>query len=154
GHRLGFHAWVNRNEYLRGYRQGTLRDLLTVQERSFSVGQWLGNARAEGSDGVWDGNGRPALGFEVEWMGARTDAVLRGRAKHPGVRRYVVLPRDRVPLVRQRIARNTLLRQTISHDGWTIVDYGQIGALGDGEQGDVDRVARFLGLDGLMTASA
>ncbi len=154
GHRMGFHVWVNRNEHRREYRGTALKDLLTPTERGFDIVGWLKNPRAEEIDVVWYGPSRPTLIFEVEWMATITDAVLRRRTPQPDVRRYLIVPRDRLALLRQRLARNTLLRQTVQHDGWQIVDYTQLGAL-DEDMPDLERLQRLLGLEGLrLTASA
>ena len=46
-----------------------------------------------------------------------------------------------------RLARNTLLRLTFTHDLWSLVDYEELGALDPLAADGVERAARLLGLD-------
>ena len=125
GHRIGFNCWVGERQQPRRVDGWTLADHLEARELSGppSLGR-IAARDLEDVDVVWYVRGRLVLAWEVEWTAMLSDTVLRRHGRFPHddrvVRFLVVLP-ERVELVRHKIDRSPLLRDTLDAGDWHIV---------------------------------
>ena len=116
GHRLGLRAHVSDKERKRAYLAGTVGDLLSEDEQRAYVPLIApGDAHTlESIDCIWYLRGKATFLFEVEWTAMVTDALLRRGPRIPSdetIVRFLVIPPERVELLRLKLARSPLLRQ-------------------------------------------
>jgi hypothetical protein len=129
GHRLGFCVWISRGEQKRRLAggKGILRDLLDLQERYVSPLVHLpGGTEGADADVVWYGLGPTLYLFEIEWMSCLQSALLERRVVAPNLRRYLVIPDERVDLIRFKLERSVLWGQAIAEDGWDFIKYTRL----------------------------
>ena len=126
GHRLGLHVWISPRE--QGRRAGglPLGARLLADELQPSLG-FLGRGGADALEQVdccWYVRPRFAFLFEVEWTAMLGEPVLhRGRLIPADERiiRFLVLPPERVDLVRRKLERSPVLRAAVDAANWHIL---------------------------------
>ncbi|MEW6230982.1 MAG: hypothetical protein AB1566_01560 [Chloroflexota bacterium] len=125
GHQLGCRVWINRRERKKAYRNGTLTDLLEVNEKYVNLPALLHDltGKAELADVIWyQGNGL-VCAFQVEWTAMLSDPLLAKAFPGLNGRRYLVVPQERVELVEFKLSRSPLLRQAMAQGGWDFIKY-------------------------------
>jgi hypothetical protein len=152
GHRLGLRSHVSPKERRRDYRGGTVDDLLSEDEqRAYVPLIAAGDAQTlESIDCIWYLRGKATFLFEVEWTAMLTDALLRRGPRIPSdetVVRFLVIPRERVELVRLKLARSPLLRRALADQNWHILKSDHLRRLHARDEAGLDQLAPVLGLD-------
>jgi hypothetical protein len=152
GHRLGLRAHVSDKERRREFRGGTVNDLLSEDEQRAYVPLIApGDAQIlESIDCIWYLRGKATFMFEVEWTAMITDALLRRGPRIPGnetIVRFLVIPPERVELVRLKLARSPLLRRALDEQNWHILKSDHLRRLHAREDAGLDQLAPVLGLD-------
>ena len=152
GHRLGLRVHVSDKEQRRAYRGGTVRDLLSEDElRVYLPLIAPGDASTLKSiDCVWYLRGKATFLFEVEWTAMITEALLRRGPRIPSqetIVRFLVIPPERVELVRLKLARSPLLRKALDDQNWHILKADHLRRLLARDEADLDQLAPVLGLD-------
>ena len=152
GHRLGLRCHVSAKEQRREYRGATVGDLLSEDEQRAYVPLLApGDAQTlESIDCIWYLRGKATFMFEVEWTAMITDALLRRGPRipsHETIVRFLVIPPERVELVRLKLARSPLLRRALEDQNWHILKTDHLRRLHAREEADLDQLAPVLGLD-------
>ncbi len=152
GHRLGLRCHVSEKEQRRDYRGATVKDLLSEDElRAYVPLIAPGDAQTlESIDCIWYLRGKATFLFEVEWTAMVTDALLRRGPRIPSnetIVRFLVIPPERVELVRLKLARSPLLRRALDEQNWHILKSDHLRRLHAREEADLDQLAPVLGLD-------
>jgi hypothetical protein len=152
GHRLGLRSHVSPKERRRDFRGGTVNDLLSEEEqRAYVPLIAAGDAQTlESIDCIWYLRGKATFLFEVEWTAMLTDALLRRGPRIPSdetVVRFLVVPPERVELVRLKVARSALLRRALADQNWHILKSNHLRRLHAKDDAGFDQLAPMLGLD-------
>jgi hypothetical protein len=152
GHRLGLRAHVSDKERKRAYLAGSVGDLLSEDEqRAYVPLIAAGDAHTlEAIDCIWYLRGKATFLFEVEWTAMVTDALLRRGPRIPSdetIVRFLVVPRERVELLRLKLARSPLLRKAMDEQNWHILKADHLRRLHAREEASLDQLAPVLGLD-------
>jgi hypothetical protein len=152
GHRLGLRCHVSEKEQRRAYRGATVGDLLSDDElRAYMPLISMGDAQTlESMDCIWYLRGKATFLFEVEWTAMITDALLRRGQRIPSadtIVRFLVIPPERVELVRLKLARSPLLRRALDEQNWHILKSDHLRRLHGREEAHLDLLAPMLGLD-------
>lgn len=152
GHRLGLRCHVSDKERRRAYRGGTVNDLLSEDEQRAYVPLVASGdaATLEQIDCIWYLRGKATFMFEVEWTAMVTDALLRRGPRIPSdetIVRFLVIPVERVELVRLKLARSPLLRRALDEQNWHILKADQLRRLHARDEAGLDQLAPVLGLD-------
>jgi hypothetical protein len=151
-HRLGMRAWINAREQRRRYRGQPLGDLLSEPEQRVYL-PLIAPGPQEALDEVdciWYVRGKGAFLFDVEWMAAMDEAILlRGPRIETteAIVRFLVVPDERAPLVRLRLARSPLLRERMAADNWHILTWSNVHRLHASKRADLSVLGPLLGLD-------
>ena len=101
-------------------------------------------------DCIWYVRGRGAFLFDVEWMAALDDAVLRRGPRietTDALVRFLVVADERVPLLRLRLARSPLLRARLEEDNWHILRWSNVRRLQAAKRASLAALSPLLGLD-------
>jgi hypothetical protein len=152
GHRLGLRAHVSEKEQKRRYLGGTVADLLSEDEHRAYV-PLIANGDAatlESIDCIWYLRGKATFLFEVEWTAMITDALLRRGPRIPAdetIVRFLVIPPERVDLVRLKMARSALLRKAMEEQNCHILKADHLRRLHAREDADLEFLGPVLGLD-------
>jgi hypothetical protein len=152
GHRLGLRVHVSPKERRREFRGGTVGDLLSEDEdRAYVPLIATGDAQIlESIDCIWYLRGKATFLFEVEWTAMLTDALLRRGPRIPSddtLVRFLVIPPERVELVRLKLARSPLLRRALDEQNWHILKSDHLRRLHARDESGLDQMAPMLGLD-------
>lgn len=152
GHRLGLRAYVSEKERRRAYLDGTVADLLSDEEqRAYLPLVAAGDvATLESLDCIWYLRGKATFMFEVEWTALLTEPLLKRGPRIPSaetVFRFLVVPPERVELVRFKLARSPLLRRALDEQNWHILKSDHLRRLMAREEADLDQLGPMLGLD-------
>jgi hypothetical protein len=152
GHRLGLRAHVSGKERRRAYLDGTVGDLLTEEEqRAYLPLVAAGDvATLESLDCIWYLRGKATFMFEVEWTALLTDPLLKRGPRVPTadtVVRFLVVPPERVELIRFKLARSPLLKRALDEQNWHILKSEHLRRLVAREDADLDQLGPMLGLD-------
>jgi hypothetical protein len=117
GQRLGYQTWLA--EQWRGRAAADGETLLPAEDE----GQDFDPGPLRAVDVLWHEDRKVAHVFAVQWMG------LLGpfpRLELAGAHGYVVLPDERVELVRLKLRRSSPLRQTLAAGPWHLVKYSAL----------------------------
>ncbi len=126
GHRLGLHVYIAPREQARRAGGRPLAARLLPDERDPTLG-FLGRGGADALEQVdccWYVRPRFAFLFEVEWTAMLGEPVLRrGRTIAPDERivRFVVLPPERVDLLRRKLQGSPVLRSAMETGNWHVL---------------------------------
>jgi hypothetical protein len=151
-HRLGMRVWIARREQRRSYQGKPLADLLSDPERRVYLPLVAPGPQEilEEIDCIWYVRGRGAFLFDVEWMAALDEPVMkRGPRIETGdsLVRFLVVPDERAPLVRLRLARSPVLRARLEEDNWHILRWGSVRRLHASKRASLAALGPLLGLD-------
>jgi hypothetical protein len=152
GHRLGLRCHVPEKERRRAYLGGTVADLLSEDElRAYVPLVAAGDAQTlEQIDCIWYLRGKATFLFEVEWTAMVTDALLRRGTRIPSndtIVRFLVIPPERIELLRLKLEGSPLLRRALDEQNWHILKSDHLRRLHGREDAHLDQLAPFLGLD-------
>ncbi len=126
GHRLGLHAFVAPREQGRRVDGLPLGARLLPDELEPTLG-FLGRGGADALEQVdccWYVRPRFAFLFEVEWTAMLGEPVLRrGRSIAPDERivRFLVLPPERIDLLRRKLGGSPVLRAAMDAGNWHVL---------------------------------
>jgi hypothetical protein len=152
GHRLGLRAWVSEHEQRRAYREGTVGELLSEEEqRAYLPLVAAGDAATlENLDCMWYLRGKANFIFEVEWTAMLAEPLLIRGAKVPTdekLVRFLVIPDERVELVRLKLSRSPVLRRAMDEGNWHILRWSNVRRLHAAEEASLEALGPMLGLD-------
>ncbi len=152
GHRLGLHVFIAPREQARRVDGLPLGAKLLPDEREPSLG-FLGRGGADALDQVdccWYVRPRFAFLFEVEWTAMLGEPVLRrGRSIPPDERivRFIVLPPERVDLLRRKLEGSPVLRAGLDAGNWHVLRTDALRRFGSLESPGLGELQPYLGLD-------
>jgi hypothetical protein len=151
-HRAGLRAWIARREQRRPYAGATLGALLSEAEQRVYLPLIVpAPAEAlEGIDCIWYVRGSAAFLFDVEWTAALDEPLRRRGGRIPPsdtIVRFLVVPPERIELLRLKLARSPLLRARMMEDNWHILRWDSVPRLLASERADLEALAPLLGLD-------
>ena len=152
GHHLGLHVFIAPREQARRAGGSPLGARLLADERDPSLG-FLGRGGAEALDQVdccWYVRPRFAFLFEVEWTAMLGEPVLRrGRIIAPDERivRFVVLPPERVDLLRRKLEGSPVLRAAMEAGNWHILRTDALRRFAALPAPSIGDLQPYLGLD-------
>lgn len=152
GHRLGLRVHVSEKERRRAYRGRTVGDLLSDEEQRAYVPLIAAGdvATLESLDCMWYLRGKATFLFEVEWTGLLTEPLLKRGPRIPAaetVVRFLVVPSERIELIRFKLAHSPLLRRALDEGNWHILKSEHLRRLVAREDADLDTLGPVLGLD-------
>ncbi len=152
GHRLGMRAWIAKREQRRTYGGQPLAELLSDPERRVYLPLVAPGPQEalEEVDCIWYVRGRGAFLFDVEWMAALDEAVLRRGPRidtTDALVRFLVVADERVPLLRLRLERSPLLRARLAADNWHILRWSNVRRLHASKRATLAALAPLLGVD-------
>jgi hypothetical protein len=147
GHRLGFRVWIGRDEQKRHTPQGMVSGLLSVEERYASpLASLPGGSHGSEADVVWYGPGLETMIFEVEWTARLQAALVERRVGGAGPRRFLVVPDERVDLIKFKLGRSLLWPRIVSQDGWDFIKHGHLRQFA-GFQPSTEGLTEIIGLE-------
>jgi hypothetical protein len=152
GHRFGLHVAISPREQGRRAGGAPLAARLLPDEREPSLG-FLGRSGAdvlEQVDACWYVRPRFAFLFEVEWTAMLGEPLLRrgrGIPAHERIVRFLVVPPERVELIRRKLAAYPVLRAALHDFNWHILRTDALERLAARRDVDLDDLEPFLGLD-------
>jgi hypothetical protein len=126
GHRLGVHVYIAPREQGRRAGSDPLGAKLLADERNPALG-FLGRSGADAldqADCCWYVRPRFLFLFEVEWTAMLGEPVLRrGRGIPPDERivRFLVVPPERVELLRRKLEHSPVLRAAMEAGNWHVL---------------------------------
>lgn len=133
GHEFGFKVWIGQKLHKAKRNGETLASLLSEAERNFGPESLLGGPNAAQIDVVWYEYGKHIYTFDVEWTTAFSEPVTtRGQSSQP-VRRFLVVPEERVPLIHAKLARYPWLRKAIEEAPWEFIKFRHLAAFAKAE---------------------
>ncbi|HET7028524.1 MAG TPA: hypothetical protein VFI28_12595 [Candidatus Limnocylindrales bacterium] len=159
GHRLGFGVWISAREQTRRLGGRRLADLLEPAERTADLrGVVDGRVEAVADvDAIWYARGRLALMFEIEWTAMIGEPLLRRHARMGAdgqLVRFLVVPPERVELLRLKLERSALLRAALEGQNWHVLKWNHLRAFAALDEPSLDALEPFLGLDPPIERSA
>lgn len=151
-HRVGMRAWVTRREQRRHYRDGVLADLLSDPEQRVYLPLVAPGPQEvlEQIDCIWYVRGKGAFLFDVEWQALLQEPIMSRGPRietNDEIVRFLVLPDERSPLLRLRLARSPILRARMERDNWHILKWSNVRRLHAGTQASLSALGPLLGLD-------
>lgn len=126
GHRLGLHVSIAPREQGRRAGRAPLGARLFPDERAPALG-FLSRSRADALEQVdccWYVRPRFAFLFEVEWTAMLGEPVLRRGRSIPAderIVRFLVLPAERVELLRRKLEHSPVLRAAMEAGNWHVL---------------------------------
>ncbi len=152
GHRFGLHVAIAPREQGRRAGGAPLAARLLPDERDPSLG-FLGRSGAdvlEQVDACWYVRPRFAFLFEVEWTAMLGEPVLRrgrGIPAHERIVRFLVVPPERVELIRRKLDAYPVLRAALHDFNWHVLRTDALERLAARPEVGLDDLEPFLGLD-------
>jgi hypothetical protein len=151
-HRLGMRAWIAKREQRRTYEGRPLAELLSDPERRVYLPLVAPGPQEalEEVDCIWYVRGRGAFLFDVEWMAALDEAVLRRGPRietTDALVRFLVVADERVPLLRLRLQRSPLVRARLAADNWHILRWSNVRRLHATKRASLTALGPLLGID-------
>ena len=152
GHRLRMSVWIGPRERSRVARGHRLSEWLDDREQRVRLSSIV-RAPEEALEPVpciWYIRGKVAFLFEIDWTAMLGESLLRRHARippDPRLVRFLVIAPERTELVRLKLARSALLRQSIEAGNWHILKSSHLRALAARPTVALDDLAPFLGLD-------
>jgi hypothetical protein len=159
GHRMGLQVWIGVRDQLRtlhGEKLGLRLDDRELRVNLSSI------ARAPEEDlelipCIWYIRSKLAFAFELEWTGMLGESILRRHSRIPPddrLVRFLVLAPERTELVRYKLARSPLLRQSMEAGNWHILKSNHLRELAARTDVTMDDLEPLLGLDPLVDRGA
>jgi hypothetical protein len=151
-HRAGMRTWITKREQRRRYGGGVLGDLLSDPEQRVYLPLVAPGPPEvlEEIDCIWYVRGKGAFLFDVEWQAALDEAVLQRGPRietNDSIVRFIVVPDERAPLVRLRLARSPVLRRRLDTDNWHILKWSNVRRLHASPSASLSALSPLLGLD-------
>ena len=151
-HRAGMRVWIARREQRRRYRDGTLGDLLSDPEQRVYLPLVAPGPQEllEQLDCIWYVRGKGAFLFDVEWQAALDEPVVKRGPRietTDSIVRFLVVPDERTPLLRLRLAGSPVLRRRLERDNWHILKWSSVRRLHAAERASLSALGPLLGLD-------
>ena len=152
GHRLGVHVYISPREQGRRAGAGPLGARLLPDERDPVLG-FLGRSGADALEQVdccWYVRPRFAFLFEVEWTAMLGEPVLRrGRGIQADERivRFLVLPAERVELLRRKLEHSPVLRAAMAAGNWHVLRMDALDRFAARPSPVLGELEPYLGLD-------
>jgi len=152
GHRLGVHVYISPREQGRRAGSAPLGAKLLADERNPSLG-FLGRSGAaalEQVDCCWYARPRFAFLFEVEWTAMLGEPVLRrgrGIAADERIVRFLVLPPERVELLRRKLEHSPVLRSAMEAGNWHVLRIDALRRFAARPSPALGDLEPYLGLD-------
>jgi hypothetical protein len=152
GHRLGMAVWIGVRDQTRIFRGQKLGSRLDDRERRVNL---TAIARApeevlELVPCIWYVRSKVAFTFELEWTAMLGEPILRRHARIPPddrLVRFLVIAPERAELVRYKLARSPLLRQSIDAGNWHIIKSTHVRTLAERDRVTLDDLEPLVGLD-------
>jgi hypothetical protein len=152
GHRMGLRVAIAPREQSRRADGRPLAARLLPDERESAL-RFLGRSEAaalEEVDCCWYVRPRFAFLFEVEWTAMLSEPVVRrGRLIPPDERivRFLVVPPERVELLRRKVEGYPILRKAIEESNWHFLRTDALRRLAARTTVALDDLEPYLGLD-------
>jgi hypothetical protein len=152
GHRLGLAVHVGTRQQDRFVGRRRLGELLSERERRVHL-PLLARASAEVLDEVdciWYVRNRLTMLWEVEWTAMLSEPILRRGTRivtDDRTARMAVIVPERIELVRHKLDRSPVLRETIEQDNWRIMKANHLRRFAAGEPTSLAELEPYLGLD-------
>jgi hypothetical protein len=152
GHRLGMRVWIAKREQRRRFGEATLAELLSDPEQRVYLPLVAPGPQEvlEELDCIWYVRGRGAFLFDVEWQAVLEEPVLRRGPQietSDSIVRFLVVPDERGPLIRTRLARSPILRARLEADNWHILKWSNLRRLHASPRAELSALGPLLGLD-------
>ena len=99
---------------------------------------------------IWYIRSKAAFAFELEWTAMLGEPILRRHARIPPddrLVRFLVIAPERTELVRYKLARSPLLRQSMEAGNWHILKSNHLRALAERDTVSLADLEPLLGLD-------
>jgi hypothetical protein len=157
GHRLGLSVWIGRREQVRRFGAGRLVDRLDERELRVPLVH-VNRAATEVAevDCAWYVRGKLSFLFEVEWTAMLGEPVLKRHARitqDDATVRFLVIAPERTELVRHKLERSPVLRETFERDNWHILKWNHLRTFLGGESPTLEGLEPYLGLDPVVERS-
>ncbi|HYN47504.1 MAG TPA: hypothetical protein VER83_01485 [Candidatus Nanopelagicales bacterium] len=152
GHHLGVHVFIAPREQGRRAGRAPLGAKLFADERNPSLG-FLGRSGADALEQVdccWYVRPRFTFLFEVEWTAMLGEPVLRrGRsiAADERIVRFLVLPPERVELLRHKLKHSPVLRAAMEAGNWHVLRIDALRRFAARPSPALGDLEPYLGLD-------
>jgi hypothetical protein len=157
GHRLGLSVWIGRREQARRLGAGRLIDHLDERELRaplFHINRAVDEVAEV--DCAWYVRGKLAFLFEVEWTAMLGEPVLKRHARIPQddiTVRFLVIAPERTELLRHKLERSPVLRETFERDNWHVLKWNHLRAFLARDDASLDTLEPYLGLDPVVERS-
>ncbi len=152
GHRLGVHVFISPREQGRRAGRAPLGAKLFPDERDPALG-FLGRSGAaalEQVDCCWYVRPRFAFLFEVEWTAMLGEPVLRRGRGIPAderIVRFLVVPPERVELLRRKLEHSPVLRAAMEAGNWHVLRMDALHRFAVRPSPALGELEPYLGLD-------
>lgn len=152
GHRLGMQIWIGVRDQTRTHDGEKLENRLTDRELRVNL-RSISRAPMEELQVIpciWYVRGKVTFMFELEWTAMLGDPILRRHARIPpddDLVRFLVIAPERTELVRHKLARSPLLRQSMEAGNWHILKSSHLRALAARDAVTLADLEPLLGLD-------
>jgi hypothetical protein len=152
GHRMGLHVAIAPREQGRRANGRMLGARLSPEERDPALG-FLGRSGADALEQVdccWYVRPRFAFLFEVEWTAMLGEPVLRrGRSIQADERivRFLVIPPERVDLLRRKLEGSPVLRAAMETFNWHVLRTDALRRFAGRPEPALGELEPYLGLD-------
>lgn len=128
GKALGHGIWIGRNEQahtIPAKEHEPLSSLVTVKIANCIGGSDEALRAVSDIDLLWVNGKAITAAFEVEYSTTITSAIERGAHLPKDVKRYIVLPEERIPKLKRKL-ESTFFRQGMLEHGWEVLLFDKI----------------------------
>jgi hypothetical protein len=152
GHRMGMQVWIgvrDQNRTFRGQKLGNLLDDRETRVNLTAITR-APEEEVEVVPCIWYVRSKLAFAFELEWTAMLGEPVLRRHARIPPderLVRFLVVAPERTELLRYKLARSPLLRQSMEAGNWHILKSNHLRTLAEREAVTMSDLEPLLGLD-------
>jgi len=152
GHRMGMQVWIGVRDQTRTLRGQKLVDWLDDRELRVNLTS-IARAPEEETElipCIWYVRSKVAFMFELEWTAMLGEPILRRHARIPPddrLVRFLVIAPERTELVRYKLARSPLLRQSMEAGNWHIIKSTHLRAFAERDTVSMADLEPLLGLD-------
>jgi hypothetical protein len=152
GHRLGLGVHIGARQQDRRAGRYLLGELIDERERRVHLPLLARAARdaLEEVDCIWYVRNRLTMLWEVDWTAMLSEPILRRGARiqtDERVVRFVVVVPERVELIRHKLERSPILRETMEADNWRFLRADQLRRLAALDAITLADLEPYLGLD-------
>jgi len=128
GKALGYKIWIGRNEQahiIQAKEDGPLSTVVDADLSKCYKGTVEGTRSVSDIDLLWTQASSIVCAFEVEYSTTITSAVERGSHLPKEVKRYIVLPEERIPKLKRKM-ESSFFRQGMLEQGWEVLLFDKI----------------------------